>query len=75
MVRMLKCRFILLASLLVLCVVQNNFVGLPGMDDGSVTVIDLEKEEVIASMDTLKKQGLNPNSIVLLPEWHHDAGH
>ena len=58
-----------------LAFVQNNFLGLPGMDDGSVTVIDLEKEEVIASMDTLKKQGLNPNSIVLLPEWHHDAGH
>jgi hypothetical protein len=58
-----------------LAFVQNNFLGLPGMDDGSVTVIDLEKEEVVASMDTLKKQGLNPNSIVLLPEWHHDAGH
>ena len=58
-----------------LAFVQNNFLGLPGMDDGSVTVIDLAKEEVIASMDTLKNQGLNPNSIVLLPEWHHDAGH
>jgi DNA-binding beta-propeller fold protein YncE len=58
-----------------LAFVQNNLLGLPGMDDGSVTVIDLVKEEVIASMDTLKKQGLNPNSIVLLPEWHHDAGH
>jgi WD40 repeat protein len=58
-----------------LAFVQNNLLGLPGMDDGSVTVIDLEKEEVVASMDTLKNQGLNPNSIVLLPEWHHDAGH
>jgi 6-phosphogluconolactonase (cycloisomerase 2 family) len=58
-----------------LAFVQNNLLGLPGMDDGSVTVIDLEKEEVVASMDTLKKQGFNPNSIVLLPEWHHDAGH
>ena len=58
-----------------LAFVQNNFLGLPGMDDGSVTVISLEKEEVVASMDTLKKQGLNPNAIVLLPEWHHDAGH
>jgi DNA-binding beta-propeller fold protein YncE len=58
-----------------LAFVQNNFLGLPGMDDGSVTVIDLEKEAVVASMDTLKKQGLNPNAIVLLPEWHHDAGH
>jgi DNA-binding beta-propeller fold protein YncE len=58
-----------------LAFVQNNFLGLPGMDDGSVTVIDLVKEKVIRSMDTLKNQGFNPNSIVLLPEWHHDAGH
>ena len=58
-----------------LAFVQNNFLGLPGMDDGSVTVIDLEKEKVVKSMDTLKNQGFNPNSIVLLPEWHHDAGH
>jgi DNA-binding beta-propeller fold protein YncE len=58
-----------------LAFVQNNLLGLPGMDDGSVTVIDLEKEEVMTSMNTLKNQGLNPNSIVLLPEWHHDAGH
>lgn len=58
-----------------LAFVQNNLLGLPGMDDGSVTVIDLTKEEVVASMDTLKNQGFNPNSIVLLPEWHHDAGH
>lgn len=55
--------------------VQNNLLGLPGMDDGSVTVIDMGKMEVVKSMDTLKDQGLNPNSIVLLPEWHHDAGH
>jgi DNA-binding beta-propeller fold protein YncE len=58
-----------------LAFVQNNFLGLPGMDDGSVTVLDLIKEKVIRSMDTLKNQGFNPNSIVLLPEWHHDAGH
>lgn len=55
--------------------VQNSLLNLPGMNDGSVTVIDLEQEKVVASMETLKKQGYNPNSIVLLPEWHHDAGH
>ena len=55
--------------------VQNSLLNLPGMSDGSIKVIDLEKEEVVASMDTLKNQGLNPNSIVLLPEWHYDAGH
>ena len=58
-----------------LAFVQNNLLGLPGMDDGSVTVVDLVKEKVIRSMDTLKNQGFNPNSIVLLPDWHHDAGH
>jgi DNA-binding beta-propeller fold protein YncE len=55
--------------------VQNSLLNLPGMSDGSVTVIDLLKGEVVASMNTLKNQGLNPNCIVLLPEWHHDAGH
>jgi hypothetical protein len=55
--------------------VQNSLLNLPGMSDGSVTVINLVKGEVVASMDTLKNQGLNPNCIVLLPEWHHDAGH
>lgn len=55
--------------------VQNALLNLPGMDDGAITVIDLEKQEVVASMDTLKNAGLNPNSIVLLPEWNHLAGH
>jgi DNA-binding beta-propeller fold protein YncE len=48
--------------------VQNSLLNLPGMSDGSVTVIDLAKGEPIASMDTLKNQGFNPNCIVLLPE-------
>ncbi|MFQ5692589.1 MAG: YncE family protein [Nitrospinota bacterium] len=55
--------------------VQNSLLNLPGMRDGSIKVIDLAKGKVVASVDTLKNQGLNPNSIVLLPEWHHDAGH
>jgi DNA-binding beta-propeller fold protein YncE len=55
--------------------VQNSLLNLSGMSDGSVTVIDLNKGEVVASVDTLKNQGFNPNCIVLLPEWHHDAGH
>jgi DNA-binding beta-propeller fold protein YncE len=55
--------------------VQNALLSLPGMSDGSVTVIDLGREEVVGSMDTLKKQGFNPNSIVLLPQWNHPAGH
>jgi len=47
--------------------VQNSLLNLPGMSDGSITVIDVAKGEPIASVDTLKNQGLNPNSIVLLP--------
>lgn len=55
--------------------VQNTLLNLPGMSDGSITVVDLQKEEVIGSVDTLKEQGFNPNSIVLLPQWNDLAGH
>lgn len=55
--------------------VQNALLNLPGMSDGSVTVVDLEAEKVVASMDTLKERGYNPNSLVLLPEWNHLGGH
>jgi hypothetical protein len=55
--------------------VQNALLNLPGMSDGSITIIDLQKEEVVGSVDTLKEQGLNPNSIVLLPRWNDLAGH
>jgi DNA-binding beta-propeller fold protein YncE len=50
--------------------VQNSLLNLPGMSDGSITVIDLLKGEPIASVDTLKNQGFNPNCIVLLPTSH-----
>jgi YVTN family beta-propeller protein len=55
--------------------VQNSLLNLPGMSDGSITVIDLKQEKVAGSVDTLKNHGFNPNSIVLLPEWNHPAGH
>jgi DNA-binding beta-propeller fold protein YncE len=58
-----------------LAFVQNALLDLPGLNDGAVTVVDLEKGEVVASMDTLKEMGMNPNSIVLLPQWNHFAGH
>lgn len=48
--------------------VQNSLLNLPGMSDGSITVIDVAKGEPIASVDTLKNMGLNPNCIVLLPQ-------
>ena len=55
--------------------VQNSFLNLPGMSDGSITIVDLVKGEAIGNIDTLKEQGFNPNSIVLLPQWNHLAGH
>lgn len=55
--------------------VQNALLNLPGMSDGSVTVVDLQKQEVVKSMDTLKNAGFNPNCIVLLPAWYNVAGH
>jgi YVTN family beta-propeller protein len=55
--------------------VQNSFLNLPGMSDGSITVIDLKAETVVGNIDTLKNEGFNPNSMVLLPEWDDRAGH
>jgi 6-phosphogluconolactonase (cycloisomerase 2 family) len=55
--------------------VQNTLLNLPGMSDGSITIVDLKQEKVIGSVDTLKNKGYNPNSIVLLPKWNHLAGH
>jgi DNA-binding beta-propeller fold protein YncE len=55
--------------------VQNSFINLPGMRDGSVSVVDLKKQKVVASMDTLKNNGFNPNSLVLLPQWNDMGGH
>jgi DNA-binding beta-propeller fold protein YncE len=58
-----------------LAFVQNNLLNIPGMSDGSISVIDMMKEEVIASIDTLKNQGMNPNCIILLPEWSKGHAH
>lgn len=55
--------------------VQNALLNLPGMSDGSITVVDLETQKVVATMDTLKNQGFNPNSLVLLPKWNYPGGH
>jgi len=55
--------------------VQNNLLNLPGMSDGSITVVDLQKLSVKMTLNTFKDQGLNPNSIVMMPKWHHDNAH
>ncbi len=46
---------------------QNSLLNLPGMDDGSITVIDIAQGKAIECVNTLKDAGYNPNSIVLLP--------
>ena len=58
-----------------LAVVQNSFINLPKMSDGSVTIVDLATGKVVATMDQLKNAGYNPNSLVLLPQWNALAGH
>ena len=55
--------------------VQNSLLSLPGMSDGSITIIDLKNQNVVRSITTLKEMGLNPNSIILLPKWNNFAGH
>lgn len=47
--------------------VQNSLLNLPGMDDGSITVISVADGKAIKSINTLKDAGYNPNCIVLLP--------
>jgi DNA-binding beta-propeller fold protein YncE len=55
--------------------VQNSLLTLEGMSDGSITVIDLAKGgKVLGSIETLKKQGFNPNCIMLLPNHFQQAG-
>lgn len=56
-------------------IVQNSFLNLPEMDDGSISVIDLQKMEKIHSIDVLKNQGFKPNCIVMMPKWHTDDAH
>jgi DNA-binding beta-propeller fold protein YncE len=48
--------------------VQNSLLNLPGMDDGSITVIGVADGKVVKSVNTLKDAGYNPNCIVLLPK-------
>jgi DNA-binding beta-propeller fold protein YncE len=55
--------------------VQNSLLNLEGMSDGSITVIDLAKGgKVLRNIETLKRQGLNPNCIMLLPNHFQQSG-
>lgn len=51
--------------------VQNSLLNLPDINDGSISVVDLERGVLVRSIDTLKVQGLTPNNISLL----HGGGH
>ena len=55
--------------------VQNALLNLPGLREGSITVVDLQERKVVGSISTLNAKGLNPNCMVLLPEWNDPAGH
>ena len=48
--------------------VQNSLLNIEGMNDGSISVIDLQSGEKIDSIDTFKDAGLTINTIVLTPE-------
>jgi DNA-binding beta-propeller fold protein YncE len=48
--------------------VQNSLINIPGMNDGSISVIDLAAGKKLASIDTLKDAGLTVNTIMLTPE-------
>jgi hypothetical protein len=54
--------------------VQNSLLNLEGLSDGSITVIDLQQDKVLGSIDTLKVAGFNPNCIMLLPNHFQPGG-
>ena len=54
--------------------VQNSFLNLDGMCDGSITVIDLKNDKVLGNIDTLKAAGFNPNCIMPLPNHFQKGG-
>ncbi len=55
--------------------VQNSFINLPDMSEGSITVVDFQTETVMDTINTFVENGFNPNCIVLLLEWNDPKGH
>lgn len=55
--------------------IQNSFINLPGMSEGSISVVDMESLTVVDTINTFIENGFNPNCMVLLPEWNHPMGH
>jgi DNA-binding beta-propeller fold protein YncE len=52
---------------------QNSLLNLPNMNDCVVSVIDMKQNKVVAEVDVLKRAGVTPNCIIMLPKWHRDA--
>lgn len=47
--------------------VQNSLLNIKGMNDGSISVINLRTGEKIDSIDTFKDAGVTINTLVLMP--------
>ena len=54
-----------------LVVVQNNLLNLPGLDAGTLTVLDIHTGEVLGVLDLAAKYGWMPESV----EWAYGHGH
>jgi DNA-binding beta-propeller fold protein YncE len=48
--------------------VQNGLANIEGINDGSISVIDLETGTKTGSIDTFKDAGFTVNMIALTPE-------
>jgi plastocyanin/DNA-binding beta-propeller fold protein YncE len=55
--------------------VQNNLLNLEDLNAGTISVVNLESGQLVATVDAFVKQGLQPASLVLLgqPD-HHGVG-
>lgn len=51
-----------------LALVQNGLANVEGINDGSISVVDLDRMETIRQIDTFKDAGFTVNMIELLPE-------
>lgn len=58
-----------------LALVQNGLANIEGINDGSISVVDLELMKTIDSIDTFKTAGFTVNMIELLPDSPHVHSH
>ena len=48
--------------------VQNGLLNMPGINDGSITVVDLEMGEVVDVIDAFRSRDMTVNMIELMPD-------